>query len=567
MTNINNPAGARIRGAIQNADFNPNSFKYIIPATDSVDLFRNDFVKTNGTSINGIPVVVKAAADDVLRGIVVGFEKNHDYENITYREANTERIVYVNHAPSVEFEIQASGTLTENDIGKNFNILVNGGNTGTGLSATQLDTSTGTTSVAQLKLISIIENPINELGAYTKVRAMILKHEIAPIPIHVTDQLQIYYVGKAGSDSYNGKSIEHPFLTIEAAITAVLAQTPSSTNRFEIRIIGGGIFTENVTIPTYTKIIGKSTKIIGTITYGDQSLLEIHELNIPNSSNGVVLSGVIGYLYTDNLNGGTSSIGASLSAGATLFYNVKNSSLTGTGSKTFALVGNSTIYVNCIKLREHTAHSIEAGSNAYFNVLDYKTNSDTFIYNRYGHIIIEALGTTVDNRVKLKDSTGEILTHEGKYIKFTNSPRFGAWLNNTQNGVTGDGTVYTIIFNNEIQDNGDHYDNTTGVFTSPITGDYIFTYSLALTGFAAHTTLEAWLVAGADTFYAINCDPTNIKTSGTTIYINGSHKISSLGSTSTAYVQVRVSGSTKTINMVSGNANKFAGTFIGSTII
>jgi len=180
MTNINNPIGAKIIGAIQNAEFNPNRARYIIPSTDSVDLFINDFVKTNGTSINGIPVVVKAAAGDVLRGIVIDFDRSHDYENITYREANTERIVYVNHAPSVEFEIQASGILIEADVGKNFNILVNGGNKITGLSGTQLDTSTATSLTAQLKLISIIENPINELGAYTKVRAMILEHELAP---------------------------------------------------------------------------------------------------------------------------------------------------------------------------------------------------------------------------------------------------------------------------------------------------------------------------------------------------------------------------------------------------
>ena len=60
--------------------------------------------------------------------------------------------------------------------------------------------------------------------------------------------------------------------------------------------------------------------------------------------------------------------------------------------------------------------------------------------------------------------------------RFTNSaqPCFCAILSTTQSNVTGDGTAYTIIFDTERFDRGSNYDNTTGIFTAPVTGIYHF---------------------------------------------------------------------------------------------
>lgn len=53
-------------------------------------------------------------------------------------------------------------------------------------------------------------------------------------------------------------------------------------------------------------------------------------------------------------------------------------------------------------------------------------------------------------------------------------PSFGAYQNGDVSNVTGDSTNYTIIFGNELFDRASNYDNTTGVFTAPVTGIYQF---------------------------------------------------------------------------------------------
>lgn len=51
---------------------------------------------------------------------------------------------------------------------------------------------------------------------------------------------------------------------------------------------------------------------------------------------------------------------------------------------------------------------------------------------------------------------------------------FYAYLTATVSNVTGDGTYYTVIFDTEVQDIGGNYDNTTGIFTAPVDGTYLF---------------------------------------------------------------------------------------------
>lgn len=42
----------------------------------------------------------------------------------------------------------------------------------------------------------------------------------------------------------------------------------------------------------------------------------------------------------------------------------------------------------------------------------------------------------------------------------------------TTNNVTGDGTEYTVIFDSEVYDRGNVYNNSTGIFTAPRDGFY-----------------------------------------------------------------------------------------------
>lgn len=64
---------------------------------------------------------------------------------------------------------------------------------------------------------------------------------------------------------------------------------------------------------------------------------------------------------------------------------------------------------------------------------------------------------------------------------------FNAYLSATQTNKTGDGTAYTIIFDTEINDDGSGYNNSTGVFTAPVTGNYLFNTTVALAGVILQT--------------------------------------------------------------------------------
>ena len=57
------------------------------------------------------------------------------------------------------------------------------------------------------------------------------------------------------------------------------------------------------------------------------------------------------------------------------------------------------------------------------------------------------------------------------YLTAPNMPRFSAYLSPASiPNVTGDGTLYTIICDTEIEDRGGNYDHSTGIFTAPVTG-------------------------------------------------------------------------------------------------
>jgi len=88
-----------------------------------------------------------------------------------------------------------------------------------------------------------------------------------------TDQDNIIYVSKAGSDSNSGKYLDKPKLTIGAAITAASAQTPASDNRFRIDILDAGDYTENLTIPEWVGVLGLAALIDGNHTVADNTAL------------------------------------------------------------------------------------------------------------------------------------------------------------------------------------------------------------------------------------------------------------------------------------------------------
>jgi len=179
MTNTNNPFGGKATGNLNSAAYELKINKYVVPTSDATPLYLNDFVKTVETATErGIPICTKAAAGNACRGVVIGFEADRIDEDITYRKANEERVVFVCDDPYIALEMQVNGTLSTTDIGKYVNFVTNGGDNVTGLSKTQVDLTSVSITSRQLKIISIVDRERNELGDYSKVNVVIHDHEL-----------------------------------------------------------------------------------------------------------------------------------------------------------------------------------------------------------------------------------------------------------------------------------------------------------------------------------------------------------------------------------------------------
>lgn len=157
MANKDTPFGLRpVRhksGAPYNGAVNP----YYIPAGYGTALFIGDPVVKTGTSntaavttptgkwaIGTLPEVNKATAGDAnaVTGVIVGFGPLPGRLDANYNPASTERVAFVADDPDLIFEIQADGAVPAASMGLNaVFIYTHSGNTTTGLSGVELDTT------------------------------------------------------------------------------------------------------------------------------------------------------------------------------------------------------------------------------------------------------------------------------------------------------------------------------------------------------------------------------------------------------------------------------------------
>lgn len=182
MANANSIFGARLIGHLYGSMYNARVRPYIIPSTDSTDLFLGDFVSMSGggeTNVTGqtYPLIEKSAVGQVILGVVVGFVVDQDVSlNKIYRDASTERTAFICDDPYALFEIQTNGAGSGDIIGENADIVLGAGNTTYGTSGTQLDEGTASAATAQLRITGISQRVDNELGQYAKFNCYINEH-------------------------------------------------------------------------------------------------------------------------------------------------------------------------------------------------------------------------------------------------------------------------------------------------------------------------------------------------------------------------------------------------------
>lgn len=181
MANANAPSGLSPVRHRSGAPYNGATTRYYIDAGDSTAVFVGDLVKSSGSGdADGVPGVIQAAAGDSVRGVVTAVLPETS-TSLAYRAASTARYVTVADDPDLMFEVQedsVGGALAITDIDLNADIVVGAGNTFTGKSGMQLDSSDKKTATAQLRIISFVQRPDNVVGANAKVLVMINEHEL-----------------------------------------------------------------------------------------------------------------------------------------------------------------------------------------------------------------------------------------------------------------------------------------------------------------------------------------------------------------------------------------------------
>lgn len=194
MANVSRVNGLRPHSYANGAKFNGAVTEYFIPSTNAVNTFIGDVVvadSTGDTAAAGglgkgvrsvVPQTAASGAGDVRYvGVIVGFKVDPTNLNTQYRAASTGRYVLVADDPAIIFEVQedaVGGALAVADVGLNADIIVAAGNTTTGTSGLQLDTSTkAVTATLPLRIVGFSQRQDNEPGvANAKVLVKINTH-------------------------------------------------------------------------------------------------------------------------------------------------------------------------------------------------------------------------------------------------------------------------------------------------------------------------------------------------------------------------------------------------------
>ncbi len=149
-------------------------------------------------------------------------------------------------------------------------------------------------------------------------------------------------------------------------------------------------------------------------------------------------------------------------------------------------------------------------------------------------------------------------------INYTSISKFGAYLSSTASDVTGDGTDYTIIFDTEIYDDANNYNNGTGVFTAPVAGIYNLSSKISLQQISDQTLCGFNITTTgtyANTYTTWGVSPVNVKRGDNVMTCDVSLSVR-MDAGDTAHISISIGGggNAKTIDVIGLNgASYFSG--------
>jgi len=180
LSNVDRPGGFVPVGHLQTGSYNGQAREYRVASTYGTALMVGDPVKLTGTAdaTDGVATVEQAAAADIKVGVIVGIKVDRAVpatEYPGYIPASTGGTVYVCDDPYVIFEAQEDGTSAVTVVGQTFDHLMTAGDTDTGRSNAEIDTSDIGVGAGWV-ILGYSRRNDNEIGEHAKMLVMINEH-------------------------------------------------------------------------------------------------------------------------------------------------------------------------------------------------------------------------------------------------------------------------------------------------------------------------------------------------------------------------------------------------------
>ena len=167
---------------------------------------------------------------------------------------------------------------------------------------------------------------------------------------------------------------------------------------------------------------------------------------------------------------------------------------------------------------------------------------------------VDSLGTdslTVTGPLKVTGAT----TFTGT-VNATAQPSVIATPSGTLTDVTGDNTVYTVLWASEIKDQGSNFASPT--FTAPVTGTYLISASVGLVGtLSTHTSAILTIVTSNRNYRGPGINPYAVSPVGEELTIQITRLVD-MDAGDTATITLTVSNGTKVIDIVTSSESYFS---------
>jgi len=158
--------------------------EYRIEGGLASNIFRGDPVKSTGTTKR----IDVAAAGDTMLGVFDGCQYIDTQGNVVYSQfwptgqtvqTGSEVLAFVYDDPHILFEVQMDGAFAATDIGELTDLVSGSGNTLTGTSAFEADSSEiSDTGDIGVKIMDYVRDGSNEVGTNARVLVLINEHEL-----------------------------------------------------------------------------------------------------------------------------------------------------------------------------------------------------------------------------------------------------------------------------------------------------------------------------------------------------------------------------------------------------